>query len=313
MLINKFSFSRNNLVHSSDLVLPIFVTGSYTEEIKSMPGVYRNSIEDCIRIVGEAISFGIQAIIIFPVVDKNLKSENAKEAYNEDNLVCTATREIKNVYGTQIGIISDIALDPYTTHGHDGLLSTEGNILNDETIKVLCKQALVQTISGVDIVAPSDMMDGRVLEIRKFLDMNSCENTCIASYTAKFASNLYTPFRDAIGSKVKSNINKSTYQMDFHNYRESKLEAELDISESTDMLIVKPGLMYLDIIQQIRNLSSIPILAYNISGEYSMIKSIHNRSLDLIYKSLITIKRSGADAIITYSALEIAKDITNNK
>ncbi len=307
--------SETNL-QPKDLILPLFIREgkNETHTISSLPGVYSVSIDIAINIIKEAKDLGISAVAIFPVVDMQHKTDNAYEAYNQDNLICRAVREIKS-HIDGIGIICDVALDPYTSHGHDGLL-INGYVDNDRTIEVLCKQSLTLANAGCDIIAPSDMMDGRVGQIRKALDENNFINLAILSYAVKYASSLYAPFRDAVGSKVNlNNGDKKTYQMDIRNSNESLSEALLDINEGADILMVKPASLYLDIIYRIKQEYKFPTFAYQVSGEYSQIKAASiNGWLDyekVMYESLIAIKRAGADAILTYAAIEMAKLIND--
>lgn len=298
----------------SNLILPLFVIeGKNKEEkISSMPGVSRLSIDLVVKKLKEAQKLGINSCMLFPVVDQKLKSENGKEALNKNNLICRAISEIKN-HIPDFGVICDVALDPYTTSGHDGIVDKNGYVLNDETVEILCRQALLQAAAGCDSVAPSDMMDGRVGEIRKSLDGSGFVNISIISYSAKYASNFYSPFRDAVGSA--SNLKKSdkkTYQMDFRNRNEAMRKIEVDISEGADAIIVKPAMSYLDVILDASQNFNIPIFAYQVSGEYAMLKcAAQNGFADfdkIFHESLISIKRAGANAIITYGAIEFVKN-----
>lgn len=295
----------------SDLILPIFVIEgeNLRTEVKTMPGVFRQSIDQVIITAMEAEKRGIKAIALFPSIDASLKSENADEAYNLDNLVCRTVRSLKNA-GITIGIICDVALDPYTTHGHDGIL-IDGDVDNDQTVEALSNQALVLAKAGVDIVAPSDMMDGSIMAIREDLDENDFINVNILAYAAKYNSSFYGPFRDAIGSDKKNYLSKATYQMDVRNRSEAMREIEHDIEEGADMVMVKPGMPFLDIINEASQRFDIHILAYQVSGEYSMMKiASENGVLDwdqIIIESLICFKRAGATAIVTYAALEAAE------
>ncbi|QKX03311.1 porphobilinogen synthase [Wolbachia endosymbiont of Litomosoides sigmodontis] len=300
----------------NDLILPLFVHDQkeITEPVSSLPDIKCYSIDGLISIAQEAEDLGINAIAIFPVVDSKLKSENAEEAYNADNLICKAIRAIKlKVPG--IGIIADVALDPYTTHGHDGILkSNRIDVENDETVSILCKQVLALAKAGCNIVAPSDMMDGRVEKIRKALDDNSFYDVSILSYAVKYCSSFYAPFRQVVGSSMSSNpIDKSGYQMDYRNAREAICEIEMDINEGADFIMIKPGMPYLDIIKMASDKFDFPIFAYQVSGEYAMIKAATNNGwLDydkVIYESLIGFKRAGASAIFTYAALDIARSL----
>ena len=301
-----------NELNRNDLILPIFIRDGKNkiDEIKSMPGVYRYTIDKLNVILNEVIKNNILLIALFPYTPLNKKDELGSESLNENNLVCKALRFIKKKYPS-IGVMSDIALDPYTSHGHDGII-IDNKISNDETLKVLSKQAILNAQMGCDLIAPSDMMDGRIGTIRKSLDKNNFKHLPILSYAAKFASNFYGPFRDAIGSKSNLKTNKKTYQMDFRNSNESLREIGLDIKEGADIIMVKPGMPYLDIIKKAKDEFKIPIFAYQVSGEYSLIKNgIKNKIINenAILESLIAFKRAGASAIVTYFALEIAKKL----
>ena len=306
-LISETTISKN------DLILPIFIREGKNkiDSIKSMPDVKRYTIDKLPIILKQVKKYKIPAVALFPYTSKNKKDKIGSEALNPNNLVCRSIRYIKEKFPT-IGIMTDVALDPYTSHGHDGVI-IDNKINNDETIKILVKQALLQAKMGCDIIAPSDMMDGRVGEIRKILDKNNFKDTSILSYAVKFASNFYGPFRDAVGSKPNLKKDKKTYQMDFRNISESYREVALDINEGADMIMVKPGLPYLDIIGKIKNRFKIPVLAYQVSGEYSMIKNaIRKKILDeeSIFESIISFKRAGACAIVTYFAIDIAKKLS---
>ena len=304
--------SENNL-SANDLILPIFLTEGKNkkEKIKSMPGIYRYSLDKLSSILDEAEKFKIPMIALFPNTSHRQRDHNGSEALNENNLVCRAIRLIKKKYN-KFGIMTDVALDPYTSHGHDGII-LNGKIDNDETLKILEKQALLQASVGSDVIAPSDMMDGRIGIIRKSLDKKKLKDTQILSYAVKYASNFYGPFRDAIGSKQKLKGDKRTYQMDMRNYTESLREVGLDIKEGADFVMVKPGMPYLDIISQIKQNFKIPVFSYQVSGEYSMIvNSIKNKSLNenVSYESLISLKRAGSNAIVTCFALDIVKKMS---
>ena len=304
--------SENNL-SANDLILPIFLTEGKNkkEKIKTMPGIYRYSLDKLSSVLDEVEKFKIPMIALFPNTSNHQRDNNGSEALNEDNLVCRAIKLIKKKYN-KFGVMTDVALDPYTSHGHDGII-LNGKIDNDETLKILEKQALLQASVGSDVIAPSDMMDGRIGIIRKFLDKKKLKDTQILSYAVKYASNFYGPFRDAIGSKNKLKGDKKTYQMDMRNYNESLREVGLDIKEGADFVMVKPGMPYLDIISLIKQNFKIPVFSYQVSGEYSMIvNSINNKSLnkDAIYESLISLKRAGSSAIITYFALDVVKKIS---
>lgn len=294
------------------LILPLFVAEgcNVRDEIKSMPGIHRLSIDQIILKAKEAAVLGIKAIALFPVVDENLKSEDAKEAYNIDNLICRAIRALK-AEKINIGIICDVALDPYTTHGHDGIV-IDADVHNDVTIEALCNQALVLAKAGADIVAPSDMMDGRIGEIRYSLDEEGFSDTSILAYAAKYASAFYGPFRHAIGSSGALGIGaKDTYQMDCRNIDEALREIELDVEEGADIIMIKPGMPYLDVISAAAQNFSVPIFAYQVSGEYAMIKLAAENGLfnyeRAMVESLIAFRRAGARAVFTYAAIEIAK------
>ena len=304
----------DNELNRSDLILPIFIRDGKNkiEEIKSMPGVYRYTVDKLNVILNKVEQNKILLVALFPNTPLKKKDKLGSEALNENNLVCKALRFIKKKYPS-IGVMCDIALDPYTTHGHDGVLINK-NIDNDETLKILVKQAVLNAKMGCDLIAPSDMMDGRIGAIRKCLDKNNFKHLPIVSYAAKFASNFYGPFRDAVGSKSSLKSNKKTYQMDYRNSNESLREIGLDIKEGADIVIVKPGMPYLDIIKNAKNEFKIPIFAYQVSGEYSLIKNgIKNKLINenAIIESLIAFKRAGASAIVTYFALDIAKDLKN--
>ena len=300
-------------ISNNDLILPIFIREGKNkiDSIKSMPDVKRYTIDKLPIILKQVKKYKIPAVALFPYTSKNKKDKIGSEALNPNNLVCRSIRYIKEKFPT-IGIMTDVALDPYTSHGHDGVI-IDNKINNDATIKILVKQALLQAKMGCDIIAPSDMMDGRVGEIRKILDKNNFNDTSILSYAVKFASNFYGPFRDAVGSKSNLKKDKKTYQMDFRNISESYREVALDIKEGADMIMVKPGLPYLDIIGKIKNRFKIPVLAYQVSGEYSMIKNAIRKKLldeESIFESIISFKRAGACAIVTYFAIDIAKELS---
>ena len=314
----KYDWSRrligeNNLT-VDDLILPIFVTEGKNkiQSIDSMPGIYRYSIDKINNIIYKASKLNIPLVAIFPHTQNNKKDSLGTEALNKNNLVCQAIKKIKK-NNPNLGVMADVALDPYTNHGHDGILKKK-EILNDETVKILTEQALIQAQMGCDVIAPSDMMDGRVGVIRKNLDKNNFKNVQILSYAAKYSSNFYGPFRDAIGSKEKLKGDKKSYQMDYKNSNEALREVALDIKEGADFVMVKPALPYLDVIKSIKDNFKIPVFAYQVSGEYSMIiKAVNNGLLhkDSIIESIISIKRAGASAIVTYFAMEIAKKLKN--
>ena len=276
-----------------------------------MPDIYRYTIDKLGSLVSNAIKNKIPMVALFPSTPKKKKDYFGSEALNENNLVCRATRYIKKRFKNDIGIMCDVALDPYTSHGHDGLLK-DNYVLNDKTIEILKKQSLIQAEMGCDVIAPSDMMDGRIGKIRKFLDKNNHHDVQLLSYAVKFASNFYGPFRDAIGSKKSLISDKKNYQMDYANSDESIREVALDIKEGADIIMVKPGMPYLDVIRNIKDKFRIPVLAYQVSGEYSLIKNgIKNKLIkeDAIMESLISFKRAGASAIVTYFAIDIARKL----
>ena len=301
-------------ISSKDLILPIFVREGKNkiENIKTMPGVKRYSVDKLPDILKKVKYYKIPLIALFPYTPNDKKDKLGSEALNPNNLVCKSLRLIKKKF-PEIGVMCDVALDPYTSHGHDGVIISN-KIDNDQTIKILVKQALLQARMGCDIIAPSDMMDGRIGKIRQELDRNNFKDVSILSYAVKYASNFYGPFRDAVGSKSKLKNDKKTYQMDFRNSSEAFREVALDIKEGADMVMVKPGMIYLDIIKQIKNNFKVPVLAYQVSGEYFLIKNAIQKKIlkdDSIIESLIAFKRAGACAIVTYFAIDIAKKIKN--
>jgi len=301
---------ENNLT-SNDFILPIFLIDGKNKKqsIKTMPGVYRYTLDKLTFLVDRSIEKGLPMIALFPYTDPKKKNNLGTEALNEDNLVCKAIRLIKKKYKNEIGIMCDVALDPYTSHGHDGLLGKK-NVLNDETIEVLVNQSLLQAQMGCDVLAPSDMMDGRIGRIRKSLDKDGYKMTQILSYAVKYASSFYGPFRDAVGSKKLLKGNKKDYQMDFKNSDEALREVALDIKEGADMIMVKPGLPYLDIIKLVKENFKIPVISYQVSGEYSLLSHGIKKGLfdeSIILESLIAFKRSGANAIISYYADRLDK------
>ena len=305
---------EENSLTSNDFILPIFLIDGKNKKlpIKSMPGVYRYTLDKLNRIIDKAINSKLPMVALFPYTDRKKKNSLGTEALNDDNLVCRAIQQIKKKYKNEIGIMCDVALDPYTSHGHDGLINS-GYVLNDETIKVLINQSLLQAQMGCDVLAPSDMMDGRIGKIRKSLDKNGYQMTQILSYAVKYASSFYGPFRDAVGSKGLLKGNKKNYQMDFRNKDESLREVALDIKEGADMVMVKPGLPYLDIINLVKEKFKIPVMAYQVSGEYSLLSNgIKNGIIDnrAILESLISFKRAGANAIVSYYADRLDKIIT---
>ena len=292
---------ENNLSYN-DLILPIFLTDGSNKKIpiNTMPGIYRYSINRLSQIIDKAIKKRIPMIALFPQTNSKLKDKFGSEALNEDNLVCKAIRYIKKKYKNDIGIMCDVALDPYTSHGHDGLIKNK-KIINDETVNILIKQSILQASMGCDVIAPSDMMDGRIGQIRKELDKNKFSDVQIISYAVKYASSYYGPFRDAVGSKGSLKGDKKTYQMDFKNSNEA-------LREVADMVMVKPGMPYLDIIKNVKDNFKIPVLAYQVSGEYSLIRNaISKKIIDdkSIYETLIAFKRAGANAIVSYFADQI--------
>jgi porphobilinogen synthase len=303
--------SENNL-SSNDLILPIFIKEgkNQKESIKTMPGIFRYSVDKVNAVVDEALKLGIPMIALFPYTEKNKKDKNGSEALNEDNLICRALRVIKKK-SKNIGVMCDVALDPYTDHGHDGVIKNN-EVDNDETITILAKQSLILAQMQCDIISPSDMMDGRIGKIRNCLDKNNYKNTKILSYAVKYASSFYGPFRDAVGSKNFLKGNKKSYQMDYRNSNEALREVGLDIKEGADIVMVKPGLPYLDIIRIIKDKYKVPIFSYQVSGEYSLIKNAIKKKLidsSSIVETLISLKRAGSAAIVTYFALEIAKQL----
>ena len=313
----KYNWSRKliqeNNLSSSDLVYPIFLIEGKNKKqaIKSMPDIYRYSIDQLGMVVNNVIKHKIPMVALFPSTPNTKKDKFGTEALNENNLVCRAIRFIKKRFKNNIGVMTDVALDPYTSHGHDGLLK-KNYVINDETVNILIKQALIQAQMGCDVIAPSDMMDGRVGKIRKYLDKNKFHDVQILSYAVKYASNFYGPFRDAVGSKRSLKGDKRNYQMDFTNSIESLREVALDIKEGADMVMIKPGMPYLDIIQKVKENFKIPVLAYQVSGEYSLIKKgIKNKIIneEAIIESLMCFKRAGASAIVSYFSLDIAKKL----
>jgi len=297
---------QENSLSASDLILPIFlIDGKNTKKsIKTMPDVYRYTIDKIGIIIDRAIKNKIPMVALFPHTKKAVKNKNGTEALNENNLVCRAIQYIKKKYKNEIGIMCDVALDPYTSHGHDGLLKS-GYVLNDETIKVLVDQSLLQAQIGCDVLAPSDMMDGRIGKIRKALDKDGHEMVQILSYAVKYASSFYGPFRDAVGSKSLLKGDKKNYQMDFRNSNEAIREVALDIKEGADMVMVKPGMPYLDIIKTVKDNFKIPVLAYQVSGEYSLLSNSIKKGIideNSVLESLIAFKRAGASAIVSYYA-----------
>ena len=304
---------RENTLSTNDLILPIFLVDGKNKKqsIVNMPDIYRYSVDRLSEIIDKAVYNKIPMVALFPYTAKKLKNDSGSESLNEDNLVCKAIQYVKKKYKNSIGIMCDVALDPYTSHGHDGLLK-KGKILNDETVKILIKQSLLQAEMGCDVISPSDMMDGRIGEIRKNLDKNNFKDVQILSYAVKYASSFYGPFRNAVGSKNLLKGDKKTYQMDYSNKLEALREVALDIKEGADMVMVKPGMPYLDIINMVKQSFKIPVLAYQVSGEYSLIchgikKGIVDKNT--IIEVLTGFKRAGANAVVTYFANKIAKDL----
>jgi porphobilinogen synthase len=300
-----------NVLTPSDLIWPMFVIEGRNQRVavNSMPGVDRLSVDQCVAAAEEALSLGIPAIALFPYTDPSLRTPDGREALNPDNLVCQATRAIRAA-GLDIGVLLDVALDPYTSHGHDGLMK-DGVILNDETLEALITQSLVQADAGCDIIAPSDMMDGRIGAIRNALEAKGHQNVQIMAYAAKYASAFYGPFRDALGTKAALTGDKRTYQMDYANSDEALREVALDISEGADMVMVKPGMPYLDIVRRVRDEFAVPTFAYQVSGEYAMlIAAAQNGWLDgdkVMIESLVGFKRAGAAGVLTYFAPRAAR------
>ena len=305
---------RENQLSVNDLIYPMFVIPgeNTTESIESMPDVFRYSIDLLVKEVAECLALGIQHFALFPVIEAQKKSLDASEAFNPNGLAQTAVRTLKTEFKDRISIITDVALDPFTVHGQDGLIDDNGYVLNDETIEVLVQQALSHSEAGADIVAPSDMMDGRIGAIREALEVSNYPNTCIMAYSAKYASSYYGPFRDAVGSS--NNIkggNKKSYQMDPANTDEALFEISLDLNEGADMVMVKPGMPYLDVVQRCKSEFQVPTFAYQVSGEYAMHQAAFANGWlakdAVIIESLMAFKRAGADGILTYFAKEAAK------
>jgi porphobilinogen synthase len=304
---------REHRLDPSDLILPVFVLAGQgqTQEVASMPGVRRHSVDRLLPIAEECLALGVPVLALFPVIDPALKSEDGREALNPEGLVPSAVRELKKRF-PELGLLTDVALDPFTSHGQDGLLDAAGQIVNDETVAVLTQQALVQAEAGVDIVAPSDMMDGRIGAIRRALEERGLIHTRIMAYSAKYASAFYGPFRDAVGSaRNLGKSNKKTYQMDPANSDEALREVALDIAEGADMVMVKPGMPYLDIVRRVKDEFRVPTFAYQVSGEYAMLKAAAaNGWLDhdaVMMESLLAFKRAGADGVLSYFALDAAR------
>ncbi|MGY8633775.1 porphobilinogen synthase [Bradyrhizobium sp. 14AA] len=304
---------RENVLTTDDLIWPLFLIDGHNkrEQVASMPGVERLSVDQAVREAERAMKLTIPCLALFPYTDPSLRDEEGSEATNPNNLVCQAVRAIKKEF-PEIGILCDVALDPFTSHGHDGLIS-DGKILNDETVAVLVRQALVQAEAGCDIIAPSDMMDGRVAAIREGLDRSGLLDVQIMAYAAKYASAFYGPFRDAIGSAKTLTGDKRTYQMDSANTDEALREVELDIAEGADMVMVKPGMPYLDVVRRVKDTFAMPTFAYQVSGEYAMIAAAANNGwLDgerAMMESLLAFKRAGADGVLSYFAPKVAEKL----
>lgn len=309
---------QENHVSVNDLIWPLFVLdgNNRSEAIASMPDVTRDSIDLTLKKVEKAANLGIKCIALFPVIDKELKDEFGTEAANPDNLMCRTIRALKQEF-PDIGLLGDVALDPYTSHGHDGILDENGYVLNDDTVEALIHQTLVQAEAGIDIIAPSDMMDGRIGLLRQSLDEEGHDHVMLMAYSAKYASAFYGPFRDAVGSSGMLKGDKKTYQMNPANSAEALHEVALDIHEGADMVMVKPGLPYLDIIRQVKDGFSVPTFAYHVSGEYAMLKAAgQNGWIDYtkcMMETMTAFKRAGCDGILTYCAVEIAEYLKNSK
>ena len=310
---------QENHLSTDDLIYPVFLLEgtNQSQVVASMPGINRVSLDLLFNIAEECVALGIPVMALFPVIDASLKTPDGKEAFNPNGLVPNAVRELKKRF-PNLGIMTDVALDPYTSHGQDGVLDEQGRILNDETTVILVQQAVAQAQAGVDIVAPSDMMDGRIGKIREALEQKNLIHTRIMAYSAKYASAFYGPFRDAVGSaKNLGKADKKTYQMDCGNTDEALREVAMDISEGADMVMVKPGMPYLDIVRRVRDEFNYPTYAYQVSGEYAMLKAAaQNGWLDhdaVMMESLLAFKRAGADGILTYFALEAARLIKASK
>ena len=304
---------REHRLHASDLILPVFVLAgqNQVQDVGSMPGVQRLSLDRLLPVAEDCVKLGIPVMALFPVIDQKLKFEDGREALNPEGLVPSVVRELKKRF-PELGVMTDVALDPFTSHGQDGLLDDSGYILNDETVAVLTQQALVQAEAGVDIVAPSDMMDGRIGAIRSALEAKGRIHTRIMAYSAKYASAFYGPFRDAVGSAANlGKSNKKVYQMDPGNSDEALREVALDIAEGADMVMVKPGMPYLDIVRRVKDEFHLPTFAYQVSGEYAMLKAAaQNGWLDhdaVMMEALLAFKRAGADGVLTYFARDAAR------
>jgi porphobilinogen synthase len=313
----RFDWSRRLVAEHrltvDDLIWPVFVCEGqgHRQPIASMPGVERLSIDLLVTAVGEAAQLGIPAVAIFPATPPEKKSAEAEEAFNPENLVCRTVRAIKQAHGDRIGVLCDVALDPYTSHGHDGLIR-DGYVVNDETVAALCRQAVVQAAAGCDVIAPSDMMDGRIGAVRQALDEGGFDHVLILAYAAKYASAFYGPFRDAVGSASSLGMgDKRTYQMDPANGDEALREVALDLGEGADLVMVKPGMPYLDIVRRVKEAFAVPTYVYQVSGEYAMLCAAADHGwLDrkrVVLESLLGFKRAGADGILTYFAVEVAR------
>ncbi|MEO6031672.1 MAG: porphobilinogen synthase [Burkholderiaceae bacterium] len=308
---------REHRLHACDLILPVFVLAGHgiTQDVASMPGVQRLTLDRLLPVAEECVALGIPVMALFPVLEPALKSDDGREALNPQGLVPTVVRELKRRF-PQLGLMTDVALDPFTSHGQDGLLDATGYILNDETVAVLTRQALVQAEAGVDIVAPSDMMDGRIGAIRNALEARGLIHTRIMAYSAKYASAFYGPFRDAVGSAANlGRSNKNVYQMDPGNSDEALREVALDLAEGADMVMVKPGMPYLDIVRRVKDEFRVPTFAYQVSGEYAMLKAAAANGWlahdAVMLESLLAFKRAGADGVLSYFALEAARQIAS--
>jgi len=304
---------RENTVTASDLIYPVFVLDGQNQrqQVASMPGVERVSLDLLLKVAEEAVSLGIPVLALFPVIDASLKTYDGVEATNPDGLVPRAVRELKRHF-PQLGLMTDVALDPYTTHGQDGLPDENGYIVNEKTIEMLIRQAMAQAEAGVDIVAPSDMMDGRIGAIRMALEQQNLIHTRLMAYSAKYASGYYGPFRDAVGSSANlGKADKNTYQMDPANSDEALREVALDLAEGADMVMVKPGMPYLDVVRRVKEEFKVPTFAYQVSGEYAMLQAaFQNGWLDpdkVIMETMMSFKRAGADGVLTYFALDVAR------
>mgnify|MGYP002849419838 FL=1 len=303
---------EENKLSSDDLIWPIFVCDGENkkEEVDAMPNVYRYSVDNLNEVIDIASEQKIKLVAIFPYTPEDLKSVDGKEALNSKNLVCRSLQKLKS-QSANFGLMCDVALDPYTNHGHDGILNDDGKILNDETNEILIKQSILYANHGADVIAPSDMMDGRVGLIRSALEENNFKDTLILSYAAKYASGMYSPFRNAVGSSSNLKANKRTYQMNISNSDEAIREALMDIAEGADMIMVKPGISYLDIIYRIKDELKYPTIAYQVSGEYSMIKLAAKKGVidekNVIIEQLSSFKRAGADAVVTYYAPDVSR------